>query len=108
MAKKWYVVHTYSGFENKVKKSLEERVRQHELQDRFGEVLIPMEVVQEMVKGDEKRLLHPRKAAGAQITQSRHGEVVTINTNCRLCQRLGAEFPGAVPATKNHLLMREL
>ena len=29
MAKKWYVVHTYSGFENKVKKSLEEHVRQH-------------------------------------------------------------------------------
>ena len=38
MAKKWYVVHTYSGFENKVKKSLEERVRQHELEDHFGEV----------------------------------------------------------------------
>ena len=54
MAKKWYVVHTYSGFENKVKKSLEERVRQHELGDSFGEVLIPMEVVQEMVKGEKK------------------------------------------------------
>jgi len=53
MAKKWYVVHTYSGFENKVKKSLEERVRQHSLEDRFGEVLIPMEVVQEMVKGEK-------------------------------------------------------
>ncbi len=37
MAKKWYVVHTYSGFENKVKKSLEERIRQQELQDSFGE-----------------------------------------------------------------------
>jgi transcriptional antiterminator NusG len=54
MAKKWYVVHTYSGFENKVKKSLEERVKQEELQDFFGEVLIPMEVVQEMVKGEKK------------------------------------------------------
>ena len=54
MAKKWYAVHTYSGFENKVKKSLEERVRQHELQERFGEILIPMEVVQEMVKGEKK------------------------------------------------------
>jgi transcription termination/antitermination protein NusG len=52
--KKWYVVHTYSGFENKVKKSLEERVKQEALQDSFGEVLIPMEVVQEMVKGEKK------------------------------------------------------
>jgi transcription termination/antitermination protein NusG len=54
MAKKWYVVHTYSGFENKVKKSLEERVRQQGLQERFGEVLIPMEVVQEMVRGEKR------------------------------------------------------
>jgi transcriptional antiterminator NusG len=54
MAKKWYVVHTYSGFENKVKKSLEERIRQHEVGDSFGEILIPMEVVQEMVKGEKK------------------------------------------------------
>ncbi len=54
MAKKWYAVHTYSGFENKVKKSLEERVRQQGLQERFGEILIPMEVVQEMHKGEKK------------------------------------------------------
>ena len=54
MAKKWYVVHTYSGFENKVKKSLEERIRQQALEERFGEVLIPMEVVQEMVKGEKR------------------------------------------------------
>ena len=54
MAKKWYVVHTYSGFENKVKKSLEERVRQQTLHDALREVLIPMEVVQEMVKGEKK------------------------------------------------------
>ncbi len=78
MAKKWYVVHTYSGFENKVKKSLEEYVRQHgegkvefdekedgkpdgkslrkasTLAECFGEVLIPMEQVVEMVKGEKK------------------------------------------------------
>ena len=36
MALRWYVVHVYSGFENKVKKSLEERIRQHALDDRFG------------------------------------------------------------------------
>ena len=54
MAKKWYVVHTYSGFENKVKKSLEERVKQEGLEDLVGEILIPMEVVQEMVKGEKK------------------------------------------------------
>jgi len=54
MAKKWYAVHTYSGFENKVKKSLEERIRQEGLEDAFGEILIPMEQVVEMVKGEKK------------------------------------------------------
>ena len=54
MAKKWYVVHTYSGFENKVKKSLEERVRQDSLEEQVGEILIPMEQVVEMVKGEKK------------------------------------------------------
>jgi hypothetical protein len=35
-------------------------------------------------KEPEKRLLHPRKAAGAQIIQSRYGEIVTINTDTGL------------------------
>ena len=54
MAKKWYVVHTYSGFENKAKKSLEDRVKIEKLHDYFGEVLIPMEQVVEMIKGEKR------------------------------------------------------
>ncbi len=49
--KKWYVVHTYSGFENKAKKSLEERIRLEGMAGLFGEILIPTEQVVEMVKG---------------------------------------------------------
>ncbi len=52
--KRWYVVHTYSGFENKAKKSLEDRVKLEKLQDYFGEVLIPMEQVVEMIKGEKR------------------------------------------------------
>lgn len=52
--KRWYVVHTYSGFENKAKKSLEEKIRMEGLGDYFGEILIPMEQVVEMVKGEKK------------------------------------------------------
>jgi len=54
MAKKWYVVHTYSGFENKVKTSLLERIKLEKLEESFGDILIPMEVVQEMVKGEKR------------------------------------------------------
>jgi transcriptional antiterminator NusG len=54
MAKKWFVVQTYSGFENKVKTSLEEKIRMEGLAEHFGEILIPMEQVVEMVKGEKK------------------------------------------------------
>lgn len=53
-SKKWYVVHTYSGFENKVKKSLQERVKLEGLSDWFGDILIPTEQVVEMVKGEKR------------------------------------------------------
>jgi len=51
MAKKWYVVHTYSGYENKVKAALEETIRLKGKEDLFGEILVPMEKVVDMVKG---------------------------------------------------------
>ncbi len=54
MALRWYVVHAYSGFENQVKRSLQERVRRSGLQDKFGEILVPTEEVMEM-RGDQKR-----------------------------------------------------
>jgi transcription termination/antitermination protein NusG len=54
MAKRWYVVQTYSGYENKAKQSLEEKVRLEGLQEFFGDILIPMEQVVEM-KGGEKK-----------------------------------------------------
>ena len=38
--KQWYIIHTYSGFENKVKESLEQRVTAYGLNDEIGEVLI--------------------------------------------------------------------
>ena len=47
----WYIVHTYSGFEKKVKESLEQRVQAYGLEDKFGEVLVPQEVVVEMRGG---------------------------------------------------------
>jgi transcription termination/antitermination protein NusG len=54
MAMKWYVVHTYSGHENKARLSLMDRVRQAGLNERFGEVLIPTDTVVELVKGQKR------------------------------------------------------
>lgn len=54
MARYWYIVHTYSGFENKVKSALQERIRAEGKQDLFGEILVPTEKVIELVKGQRK------------------------------------------------------
>jgi len=50
----WYVVHTYSGFENKAKLALEERVRSHKMEKFFDEVVVPEENVIELVKGQKR------------------------------------------------------
>jgi transcriptional antiterminator NusG len=54
MAKQWYVVHTFSGYEQKVKAALEERVRSMGRAEQFGEILVPVEKVMELVKGKKK------------------------------------------------------
>ena len=55
MAKRWYVVHAYSGFESHVKRSLQERVERAGMQDLFGEILVPTEEVVEMRGGAQRR-----------------------------------------------------
>lgn len=54
MAMHWYVVHTYSGYEQKARKALEERIRQHGVEQFFEEVLVPQENVVEVKKGVKK------------------------------------------------------
>jgi transcriptional antiterminator NusG len=54
MSLRWYVVHAYSGFENSVKRSLEERIERFGMQDMFGEILVPTEEVVEMREGQKR------------------------------------------------------
>ncbi len=54
MAKRWYVVHAYSGYEKQVKRSIEDRIQRAEMEELFGDVLVPTEEVVEM-KGGQKR-----------------------------------------------------
>ena len=54
MAKKWYIVHTYSGHEAKAKQSLLERAKTLGQEEAFDEILIPEESVVEIVKGEKR------------------------------------------------------
>jgi transcriptional antiterminator NusG len=51
---KWYVVHTYSGFEARAQKGLEERIKLEGLEEHFGEILVPVENVVSMVRGNKR------------------------------------------------------
>ena len=50
----WYVVHTYSGYENKVKVDIEKTIENRNLQDQILEVSVPMQSVVEIKNGVEK------------------------------------------------------
>lgn len=55
MAKRWYVVQAYSGYENKVKLAVEERVQRLGMQDLFEDILVPTEEVVEMREGQKRK-----------------------------------------------------
>ena len=55
MAKRWYVVHAYSGYEKKVMLALKERVGLSGMDDYFDEVLVPTEEVVEMRAGQKRK-----------------------------------------------------
>ena len=54
MPQKWYIIHTYSGFEQRVKAAIMERAKARGLEHLVSEVLVPTETVEEMVKGERK------------------------------------------------------
>jgi len=82
LAKHWYIVHTYSGFEKKVAESLQQRVQAYGLQEDIGEVLIPTEDVVEM-RGGRKVVSSKRFFPGYLLVEMRmtdHAWHVVKNT----------------------------
>lgn len=55
MAKRWYVVQAYSGFEQSVARALRDRIVRNGMEERFGDVLVPTEEVIEMRAGQKRR-----------------------------------------------------
>jgi transcriptional antiterminator NusG len=48
MPRNWYIIHTYSGYEKKVKESLQSRIQAYDMADQISQVLVPTETVVEM------------------------------------------------------------
>ena len=56
--KQWYVLHTYSGYENKVKANLESRAQSMRMEDYIFRVVVPEETETEVKGGKEKEIVH--------------------------------------------------
>ena len=74
MSKKWYVIQTYSGFENKVREALQQRIKEHNMEERFGEILIPTETVQENRSGQKPRVRQKTSFPGYIFVEMEMGE----------------------------------
>ena len=95
---KWYVVHTYSGHENRARLSLQERVKQLNMVPSFGEVLIPTESVLE-VKGGQKRTSTRKFYPGYMFVQMELNEQTyhLVKNTPKITGFLGGTNPLPVP-----------
>ncbi len=95
---KWYVVHTYSGHENKAKLSLQEHVKQKGMESQFGDVLIPIESVLEM-KAGQRRTTTRKLYHGYMFVQMELNEATyhLVKNTPKITGFLGGNNPSPVP-----------
>ncbi|HEY6877770.1 MAG TPA: transcription termination/antitermination protein NusG [Polyangiales bacterium] len=107
--KRWYVVQAYSGYENKVKASLEERIRQYNMQDDFGEILIPREQVTE-VRGAAKRTTSRTFYPGYMFVQMNLTDESwhLVKDTPKVSGFVGGRYPTAVPASQINLVAQQV
>ena len=70
-AAKWYVVHTYSGYENKVKANIEKTIENRHLEDQILEVRVPLQDVVEMKNGTSRQV---QKNDVSRLCASQYGD----------------------------------
>ena len=81
MAKQWYIVHTYSGFEDRVRENLRQRIDALGVAERFDEIKVPAETLVEMRNGKKKQI--ERKLPFVPQTRERVGWMLTKKRRIR-------------------------
>jgi transcriptional antiterminator NusG len=99
--KKWYIVNTYSGHENKAKLTLLERVKNQNMSESFGRVLVPTESVQEMVKG-QRRTMTRKFFPGYMFVEMVLNDATfhLVKNTPKITGFLGGTKPSPVPASQ--------
>ena len=110
MSLKWYIIHVYSGFENKVKTALEERISSSTHADKFGEVVVPTEQIVELVKGkrrESSRKFYPGYILVQMMLNDETWHIV--NDTAKVTGFLGGrEKPAAIPDSEAELILNRM
>ena len=108
MAKKWYVIHTYSGYEAKVRDALAQRAKQYNLEEKFGEILIPSETVTEQRPGGKTRVRQKLSLPGYIFAEMEMSETVwhLVKDTPKVTGFIGNQTPQEVPAPQIESLRR--
>lgn len=106
---KWYVVQAYSGYENKVKLQLEERIRQAGLEQFFGEILIPKESVQENRAG-KKRVVSKNFYPGYIFVEMDLNDESwhLVKATPKISGFIGGRHPSPVPAPEIEVITSQI
>lgn len=109
MAKNWYVVHTYSGFEEKVKASIEERIKLKGLEDKITRILIPTEKVIEL-KGKKKKETDKKFYPGYILVEMELDDETwhLIKNTLRVTGFVGGAKPVPLPQEEVDVILQQL
>jgi transcriptional antiterminator NusG len=99
---KWYAIQTHSGYEAKVRDALLQRIKQHNMEDSFGEVLIPTEQVTEAKAGGKTRVKQKLSYPGYLFIQMKMNEKAwhLVKATTKVTGFLGNQTPFEVPLTQ--------
>jgi transcription termination/antitermination protein NusG len=108
--KQWYVVHTRTGEENAVVLRLQDRMRSHQMEDRFGEIVVPTEEVVEMRAGGEKRKTERKFFPGyVWVEMIMNAETWHfIKDIPGVIGFIGGKNPTPIPASQANLILRKV
>ncbi|GBE36189.1 hypothetical protein BMS3Bbin07_00332 [bacterium BMS3Bbin07] len=109
MEKNWYVVHTYSGFEDKVRDAIEDKVKRKGLEDKISRVLIPTERVVELKSGKKKetdKKFYPGYILVEMVLDDETWHL--IRSIPRVTGFVGGTKPLALPAEEVEIVLQQL
>jgi len=109
MAKQWYVIHTMSGFEEKVKASIQERAKTKGLEDKISRILIPTEKIIE-VKGKKKKESEKKFYPGYILVEMELNEDTwhLVRTTQRVTGFIGGKKPAPIPEEEVEMILQQL